>query len=363
MSQNLIDRIYECAFAPEFWPDVLDELAAKSEARGGVFFAADLHTGAIKWVSSPKIHDTFADYASGGWITRKCLRNRLFESPHAGFLTEDELYQSPKELAADPTYRDFLRPRGLGWFTGTGISLPTKDLLIITLEREYDRGPVERSIVDQLDALRPHLARAALMSARLRLERAQVAAETLRLVGLPALAFDERGKVIAANGLIEALTNHIRWLARDRIALKDSSADAMLQEAMKTQHIDSATPTRSFVVRSANSGSSMIGHVIPLRRAARDIFAESVGVLLLTPVTQPQAPPVELVRSLFDLTPAEARVARSLSAGETVEAIASFGGVSLNTVRSQVRCVLEKTGCHRQAEVIALLSGIAMPQR
>jgi len=27
-----------------------------------------------------------------------------------------------------------------------------------------------------------------------------------------------------------------------------------------------------------------------------------------------------------------------------------------------VRCVLEKTGCHRQAEVVALLSGIAVPQ-
>jgi DNA-binding CsgD family transcriptional regulator len=85
-------------------------------------------------------------------------------------------------------------------------------------------------------------------------------------------------------------------------------------------------------------------------------------VLVLTPVTLPQAPPVELVQSLFDLTPAEARVARSLSAGETVEKIASIGGVSLNTVRSQLRCVLEKTGCHRQAEVVALLSGIAVPQ-
>lgn len=80
----------------------------------------------------------------------------------------------------------------------------------------------------------------------------------------------------------------------------------------------------------------------------------------MTPVTLPQAPPVELVQSLFDLTPAEARVARSLSAGETVDEIASTGGVSLNTIRTQVRGVLEKTGCRRQAEVVALLGGIAV---
>jgi hypothetical protein len=48
-------------------------------------------------------------------------------------------------------------------------------------------------------------------------------------------------------------------------------------------------------------------------------------------VTLPQAPPVELVQSLFDLTPAEARVARGLAAGKTVEDIASTGGVSRNT--------------------------------
>jgi DNA-binding CsgD family transcriptional regulator len=41
-------------------------------------------------------------------------------------------------------------------------------------------------------------------------------------------------------------------------------------------------------------------------------------------ITPPQAPPVELVQSLFDLSPAEARVARRLAAGETVEKIASI---------------------------------------
>ncbi len=37
-------------------------------------------------------------------------------------------------------------------------------------------------------------------------------------------------------------------------------------------------------------------------------------------------------------------------------------GVSLNTVRIQLRGVLEKTGCRRQAEAIALLGGIATPR-
>jgi DNA-binding CsgD family transcriptional regulator len=71
------------------------------------------------------------------------------------------------------------------------------------------------------------------------------------------------------------------------------------------------------------------------------------------------APPVELVQSLFDLTPAEARVARGLAAGKTVDDIAADGGTSANTIRTQVRGVLEKTGCNRQVDIVALLTAIS----
>jgi hypothetical protein len=75
-----------------------------------VFFAADLNTGSLKWVTSACLREIFAIYVSEGWLTRKCPRNRLFESRHAGFLTEDDLYLT-EELDLDHTYRDFLRPR------------------------------------------------------------------------------------------------------------------------------------------------------------------------------------------------------------------------------------------------------------
>ena len=161
--------------------------------------------------------------------------------------------------------------------------------------------------------------------------------------------------------MIEALSGYVQWRAQDRVSLKDRAADQLLRYAIAAIDMAGGTSVRSFPVRDTGAGAMMVAHVIPIRLSARDIFVRCAAVLVLTPVTLPQAPPVELVQSLFDLTPAEARVARSLSAGETVEKIASVGGVSLNTVRSQLRCVLEKTGCHRQAEVVALLSGIAVP--
>jgi len=219
---------------------------------------------------------------------------------------------------------------------------------------------MDAAAVDRLDAMRPHLARSALFSARLQLQQARAAAETLALIGLPALVFDERGKVLAANGLIEALTDTLRWRAQDRVSLKDVNADALFRQSIETIQIESVGLTRSFAIRGGEGRATMVAHVIPVRRSARDIFVRCAAVLALTPVTLPQAPPVELVQSLFDLTPTEARVARDLTAGQTVEEIASGGSISVTTVRSHVRGLLEKTGCRRQVEAIALLGGISI---
>jgi DNA-binding CsgD family transcriptional regulator len=174
------------------------------------------------------------------------------------------------------------------------------------------------------------------------------------------LVFNEHGKVLATNRLIEALTDTVRWRAQDRVSLKDSKADALFRQAIATINAESSPLTGSFAVRDAEASAAMVAHVIPIRRTVRDVFLRCAGVLVLTPVTLPQAPPVELVQSLFDLTPAEARVARNLAAGGTAEEIASQSGVSLNTIRTQVRGVLEKTGCRRQAEVVALLGGMSV---
>jgi hypothetical protein len=105
MDQQLIDRIYECSFAPDLWPGDLAQIAG---ARGGVFFAANLNTGSLKWAASASLWNIFSIYASEGWLTRRCRRNRLFDSHHAGFLTEYDLHRTAEELDLDPSARPWL---------------------------------------------------------------------------------------------------------------------------------------------------------------------------------------------------------------------------------------------------------------
>jgi DNA-binding CsgD family transcriptional regulator len=354
MDPELVDRIYECSLVPELWPGVLHEVGRIAEAGASLVI---INADVTSWTASRIAHEGTAKFVNGGWLWRGQLVARLFAARQAGFLTELDLFTTD-ELDLEPIYRDLWRPRGVGWVVATAIPIPTGEKVSFVLPRLTERGPVEHTVVQKLDELRPHLARSALLSARLQLERARIASETLAALGLPALVLNEQGKVLAANHLIEALTGYVHWRAQDRVALKDRGADNLLRDAIAAIDVAGGS-VRSFPVRDTGAEAMMVAHVIPIRLSARDIFVRCVAALVLTPVALPQAPPVELVQSLFDLTPAEARVARSLAAGETVDAIASARGVSQNTVRDQVRGVLEKTGCHRQTDVVALLTAIS----
>src|SRR6202035_1513407 len=95
--------------------------------------------------------------------------------------------------------------------------------------------------------------------------------------------------------------------------------------------------------------------------SARDIFSRCPAMLMLTPVARPEAPSVELIQSLFGLTPAEARRGPGLAAGKTVKVMAADSGTSTNTVRTHVNAVLTKTGYSRQSDVVALLNGLRPP--
>ena len=357
MQPDLVDRIYESAFIPELWPSVLHDIAHVAGARTGFLFLTreDIHRFAA---SSTEGAEGARPMVENGWLARSDRYRRIKDRRHAGFVTEKDIY-TPEELDTDPFYQSVLYPRGLGHAAGTTVHLPTGDSFIFAFERELVRGPVEPERIAELDALRPHLGRGALMSSRMQLEQAASISGALGMIGLAAAVIDDTGRVLGANPLLEASKGHIHWRAFGGVSLQDKAADRLLRDALAQIADDGGGHVRSFPVRGSGENPPMIAHVVPIRLSARDIFSRATAVLVLTPVSLPNAASVELVQSLFDLTPAEARVARNLATGKTIDDIALDGGVSRNTIRTHVRGVLEKTGCVRQTDIVALLTAIS----
>lgn len=353
---ELIDRIYESSVVPELWPQVLDDISAMMEAEGGLLFSA---RKALHWTASDTVREVFAEYVADGWFTRCSRRICIMNAAEPGFFTEQDFW-TEEQMKADPIYRDFFRPRGLGWSAGTGLRIPSGDNIVFSIERALERGPIEAEHLERLDVLRPHLARSALISARLGLQRAEGAAEALTGLRLPAVVLDDGGRVVEANDLIQAMTAQLGFRAGNRIALADRAANEQLAERLGAIGTPDGARSCSLPLRDGMGDPVGVLHILPVRRTAHDVFGRGYALLVLTPIGTDKSPSVDLMRSLFDLTRSEARVARGLATGRTAEEIADEGDVALTTVRSQIRRVLEKTGCTRQAEVAALLAGLSI---
>jgi DNA-binding CsgD family transcriptional regulator len=352
-----LDRIYECSFAPETWPDALEDISNAVGAAGGAFsvFGPRGHF----WTASSGVREIMDAMVDVDARSTGLYAIRMLEATRYSFAEDHDLFTA-EEIAREPVYRELILPVGLRWGIGATIEMTTGETILVGWRRKTELGPYDRRAIQLLNDLRPHLARSAMVAARLQLERARAAGQTLAALGLAALVVDADGKILAANELIEAQGEIFRWQTRDAFSFKDAAAAAQFGAALASIDVDSGVAARSFPVRDAEGRAATVAHVVPIRRSARDIFARCAAALILTPVATPLAPSVDLVQSLFDLTPTEAAVAAALARGKTVDDIAVEGGLARSTIRTHVRGVLEKTGCDRQSQVISLLASVSI---
>ncbi len=88
-------------------------------------------------------------------------------------------------------------------------------------------------------------------------------------------------------------------------------------------------------------------------------FIQNVTMpLALILITEPNETlsELQLMGKLYDLSPAELRVASALLAGKSPGEYANEVGLTLHTVRSQLKNLFSKTYTRRQSELVALLS-------
>ena len=354
--EALIDEIYESAFVPELWRTVLRRLGGFANTRAAWIFVMDNERG--RFVGSTRLVDqaVMPPLKSGELASSERLR-RLIAARHPGFLREADLY-AEEEMEKDVFYQKYIFPLGLGSGAGTLIATPTKERLVITVERQRMDGPFEPEIIRRLDRLRPHLARSLMTASRLHLERVEATATALAALGLPALMLNGDGRVLAANALMESLPGGIHWKAHDRIGLSDRAAEQFLRGALAQLGASHHGGVRTFAIRHDETERVLIANFVPIRRSARDLFGRCDAALILTPMGRIAPAPFEVLQTLFDLTPAESRIAGSLAEGEALEAIAAKLGVTRNTASTHLKRVFAKTGCKRQAELVGLLSGL-----
>lgn len=349
--------LYEAAAVPEIWPAAIARLAEIAGCTGGLLFA---HSGqGTNWVACETFAPVFERFMQQGWMERNARMAGLLAHGGTGFVTDLDLFTA-EELEQLPLYLEFMRPEGYGWGTATHVRAASGENIVFTLERKFELGPVSRREVEVLDGIRPHLARAAVLASKLQMQRAQASLAAFEQAGSPAALINASGSVSATNPRFEKLLGQVIIRARDKIALDDGRANTLLQKALSELAQDRLGDTRSIPVPRRDESPAFIIHVLPIRRQARDIFARTQAMLVVTASERSLRIETSLLCELYDLTRAEAAVANRLLEGLSVEEIAIAHQVSRETIRSQLKRVLAKTGSQSQADFIRRLAPLAL---
>lgn len=373
---TLVGSLYEIALVPARWQDWLTELCRVLESDAGVLivryepnigdrgrFAVGLpvlsfEDGAAAHSSparSPSPQPRYLRYlAEDSRLFRKVLTLR------EGELVVVSEVLPKEEFAATRFYCEWLRPRELHHVVSLIVSRTPRHITGLSLLRRPERPSFSETEVDCIQRLLPHLQRVLCLQALLAEAEQQheVAHQILDSLRCGAILLDDTARVCDAN---------------ERAAALLKRAEGLLLEGGELRAEDPReTPGLRSLLRGATGNGSSSG-VLALSRAGRD----HPLIVSASPLRQPEAraswlpvarglllvsDPEELpvlhepaLRNLYGLTPCEARIASMLAHGETIDAIASSLGVQRTTVRTHLQRALEKTGTHRQSELVRVL--------
>ena len=209
--------------------------------------------------------------------------------------------------------------------------------------------------------LQSHMAPARAPTDQHSLECARAAVLALDLIGLAAAALGRTGRPIAVNERFEELMPQATKGQR-HLQLVCTDADVLFGYRLRELACKAECDDLCMLpVPAADGRPPLIMHIMAVRGAARDRLAGVHAILVVAPVAAKDVPPAAILQGLFQMTPAEARVAHAVAQCQTVGAIADSFGLSPETVRSQLKSALAKTGVARKLNLAVVLAGSGLP--
>ena len=341
----LIGEIYDSVLHPESWNETLARIT-------GTLCPLSWEAAFILWESSNPPSARFVA-ATGLAAGVQEVYSAVYAGHHAwsrklmrygnGSVVDSFDIMTREEFAETEFFRNFLAPWGIDRLVAVLLDRRGGERLGLMLPGPGDRD-VER-LKRGLRVLAPHMQRAAADAAPFAI-----------------FSLDDQLNILAANARAARYerAGFIRT-AQDRFAFTHPPSQKRLLDLVKSP--DPAGLAFQTVGDGDRECPVLVARVT--RQSAQQIGGVRLGAsLIVTLGSSPgETPVVEIdrVAQWFGLTPAEARLAVALAAGDTLQDYAAMRAVSLNAVRFLLKGIFRKTGVTSQAQLVALLARLPAP--
>lgn len=319
--------------------------------------------GGLLFISSDGLEKTLIDSHDNPYTDRYYTSDLMTNLPWGKVTTIDELMPYSSFENSD-LYTICMEPIGIYHMAGMDLRNANGQRFTVRFCRPKESENFNQSDREFLSELGPHIQRAVangMQLIQLDSER-KLFSSTISGLSIGIVTLDERGKVIncnqSANELIsekDGLNIVNNQLHFDSTRAKKIFEDG-ISEIIQAKHQDESPPIHALAAERPSGKPDLEVLIKPLTidKSVESTQTPNLMVFISDPEKKYEID-IKMLMSLYQLTRAEAMLAKYLAAGHTLDQSSTMLGIARNTARAQLRSIFAKTGVTQQSMLVSLI--------
>lgn len=350
------EDIYEALFDDDAFHNLPNLFSRAFNARSSIINWVHADGAMVNFAYNHFTPEFMAEYQAG-YIHKDLWMQAAFSPDRQNSVFNASELVRPAVFENSELYNELIRRHGDDTFhcLGSGF-FSTYGMGALGINRAKSAGAFDDDAVARLKdnaiAVRRVLAVRGEIAAHRR--DATLARSVLDIVGLAAIAVRHDGRILYANQAGETILRRA-----DGLCSRKGQITGITETLTRRLALVLGKATASFQPETAAFAIEREGGLAPYHLTVTPLVSGQRGMSALLLLRDPDAKDASLaqrLRGLFRLSPAEAELAIALAQGETLSEIAARRLAAESTVRTQVKTIAAKMGCHRQAEVTAAIN-------
>lgn len=358
----VVDRLYDAVTDLDKWPAFLESATALFAARGAQVGHTDLVNSRL----------SFSVVHGYDWSAAHLQRyeSLMSEDPRIPYFSANpfkpvhcRMALSDEQLHASRVYREVLSVGGVEYSLGVNLVEDARTLTYFLVLRDRTQPPFSDHDCELMAVLIPHLDRALKLQRDLGLMEfgRNVALDTLDSMALGVTVIDDEARIKLCNRAAREIADArdgIRFVG-ERLVIEGSDGSRIrmkARELIRAALTGTPTPGGAFEIARPSGGESYQVMVSALwgnqLRFGSGLLNQPLAIIYVRDPHQPDETRAEILQRLYGLAPSQARLAELIANGSTLKEAARDLGITEVSARQYLKLILQKTGTHRQPELV-----------
>ena len=369
---QLVGQIYDCAANPDLWTETLVDV--RDYMNAAYVLASVAEYSPANYNAPPHMIVRHSPWDVSWFQSLGTMMHKIIGQENLVKSEIDEVWiqsqQAPMEvIEKSEFYQNWAKPQGLIDCINIGYIKRNTMQGVVSMPCFEKRGVFTSEDGIMAERLSPHIRRAMMINDVVDKGKLALALyrQVLDSIATPVFVMGLGHRIVFCNAPAEQMLVEAKFLKNNAgllsVAREGNSAKA-LEEAIDRcakGHADCGTSGIG-VPLVDDEGDRAAAYVLPIGGSdLRGDLGKGFAAVFVSKRSEQQPMVIEVLRTIFDLTPAEARVSTLIAKGDDPTTISEALNVSVNTIRTHLARVFQKTGARDQLALSTVVNQLLPP--